>query len=323
MIIIPSPQQQINFTSVLESMRNLNLQKALFDTVASMKTTVNIDKELISYAQSSDLALLAGNGLRGEVLFATPCILEGNPHLLGYYRLILGFSKKAFYSREFGLSLAIYKNMEEKGIIGDQGVSQLPELCTALNSAASDLLNGISKGVISRMLLHELSLITLGSQFRGGTNVKIGQDGIDDVFKIIHDIVMPYITTETPKKIELKNAAERVVVIEFNSDPDIVIKEIRQDGDFTNKVAIEVKAGTDFSNVYNRIGEAEKSHRTARQNRFYECWTIINVDRTDMKKAAVKSPSTDKFYLLSDLLSQKGLYNDFKLNIVSLTGIPI
>lgn len=32
--------------------------------------------------------------------------------------------------------------------------------------------------------------------------------------------------------------------------------------DFRNIIAVEVKGGTDFSNIHNRIGEAEKSHQT-------------------------------------------------------------
>ena len=35
---------------------------------------------------------------------------------------------------------------------------------------------------------------------------------------------------------------------------------------YRNIGAIEVMAGQDFSNIYNRIGEAEKSHQKAKAN---------------------------------------------------------
>ena len=73
---------------------------------------------------------------------------------------------------------------------------------------------------------------------------------------------------------------------------------------YRNVVAIEVKSGTDVSNIHNRIGEAEKSHQKARQRSFTECWTVVNVGRLDMAKARSESPSTDRFYSLAALSLQ-------------------
>jgi thiamine biosynthesis protein ThiC len=54
------------------------------------------------------------------------------------------------------------------------------------------------------------------------------------------------------------------VLITFASDPDIIIREEMRADQFRHLVAIEVKAGSDFSTIHNRIGEAEKSHRKAK-----------------------------------------------------------
>ncbi len=92
---------------------------------------------------------------------------------------------------------------------------------------------------------------------------------------------------------------------------------------FRNIIAIEIKGGTDFSNIHNRLGEAEKSHQKARQTGFVECWTVVNVDNINLKMASKESPSSNRFYRLSQIGSRKSEeYSDFKNRIVSLTGIP-
>ena len=93
-------------------------------------------------------------------------------------------------------------------------------------------------------------------------------------------------------------------------------------GGLRNVIAIEVKAGTDFSNIHNRIGEAEKSHQKAKQAGCTECWTIVNVDQVDLTSAHMESPSTNRFYRLSRLEARKGSeYSDFRARILGLTGI--
>jgi hypothetical protein len=93
-------------------------------------------------------------------------------------------------------------------------------------------------------------------------------------------------------------------------------------GRHRNIIAIEIKGGTDISNIHNRLGEAEKSHQKARATGFTECWTVINVARFDERKARQESPGTDRFYRMAQLEDQKSeAFQDFRERIVSLTGI--
>lgn len=93
-------------------------------------------------------------------------------------------------------------------------------------------------------------------------------------------------------------------------------------GSLRNIIAIEVKAGVDFSNIHNRIGEAEKSHQKAKADGYVERWTVVNVDRMDMTMARRESPSTDRFYRLSQIDARTGEeYQDFFNRVVALTGI--
>lgn len=110
--------------------------------------------------------------------------------------------------------------------------------------------------------------------------------------------------------------------IEFAPDPDIVICEEMNARSIRKLIAIEIKGGTDFSNIHNRVGEAEKSHQKAKSDGYVECWTVVNVDRIDMNMAGRESPSTNRFYRISALKSGEGEeYNDFRNRIIALTGI--
>jgi hypothetical protein len=318
-ISIPAPQLQIDFAAALELMREAYLQDALGGVVAKLDIK-SIDAELARYVPADALNTLASHGLRGELMFAVPAILVAQPRLLGYYRLLIGFSKKAFYTSQLGL--ARFKSMEESGSLTTAQAEGLDALCQGLASAMALLLLGISTRRISRELLDDLSLLTVGPQLRGGHNVKAGLAGIVKVFDAISAIVAHTAIRTEPEIIEINNAAGRRVLIRFSSDPDIRIQEEMTARSLRNIIAIEVKAGVDFSNIHNRIGEAEKSHQKAKSDGYVERWTVVNVDRFNMKMAHRESPSTDRFYRMSDIEKGSGEeYRDFHNRIVSLTGI--
>jgi hypothetical protein len=322
-INIPVPELQIGFSRILFKIREIYLQEALSKTIEKISLS-NLDKELSEYVPEKQLKLLAKHGLRGELLFPVPCLLETNPYLLGYYRLLLGFSQKEFYSPTFGVSG--FKIMETKGIINKRNKSKVSDLCTGLIKSSVSLMEALSTENLNSKFIDDLTLLTIGPQLRGGANVEKGTAGIVDVFNVIHTIVEKSVNASksNKSKIIITNAAGRKVLIEFASDPDIVIREEIGESHYRNIVAIEVKGGKDFSNIHNRVGEAEKSHQKAKQNGYVECWTVVNVDRIDIETAKKESPTTNKFYIISQLVSGKGNeYQDFKENIISLTGIKI
>jgi hypothetical protein len=318
-INIPEPVLQIDFSFALGQIRNVYLQEALSKTVDDIDLPV-LDQQLTEYVPQNSLKALAKHGLRGELVFPVPCMLESNPYLLGYYRLLLGFSQKEFYTTKFGVSG--FKPMEVKGTLSPKNEGRLSTLCQGMVGSACALLDGIGIDRISKELLDDLTLLTVGPQLRGGANVKKGNAAIIDVFESIHDIVAHAATHSTSSKIQIINAAGRKVLIEFAPDPDIVIHEEMNTNSTRNVIAIEVKGGTDFSNIHNRVGEAEKSHQKAKADGYVECWTVVNVDRIDMDMAKKESPSTNRFYRISALKSGEGEeYEDFRDRILSLTGI--
>lgn len=112
-----------------------------------------------------------------------------------------------------------------------------------------------------------------------------------DVFLSVAEIVKTFIVTKDAKKITIRNASKRMVVIAQATDPDIRIQEEFDKGKLRNKVAIEIKGGTDNSNVHNRAGEAEKSHQKARNAGFSHFWTIISKAGVDEMKLEKESPT--------------------------------
>jgi len=213
--------------------------------------------------------------------------------------------------------------MEDKGKLGKAAAAGLPALCSAFCETASALLAGIDPLRVSRELLDDLTLLTVGPQLRGGANNQRGTDGIVRVFEIIREIVAHAAAEVRGSAIKVNSATGRPFLIEFAPDPDIIIREQMEHSHYRNVVAIEVKSGTDVSNIHNRIGEAEKSHQKARQRGFTECWTVVNVSRLDLVKARSESPSTDRFYSLAALSLRSGEeYDDFRRRILSLTAIP-
>jgi XcyI restriction endonuclease len=319
MINVSDPELQVNFAASLTRIRQLYLQDALSETVRGLDIT-KIDQQLALHVPGASLAALAGHGLRGEMMFPVPIVLMANPRLLGYYRLLYGYSQKEFYTSATGISR--FKSMEEKGVAAPNHINDVPELCNALCRAGVILLAGIGQTKIGAGLLDDLTLLTLGPQLRGGANVKKGSAGIVTVFNVIHAIVEASVVKLEATRMEINNAAGRTVLIEFAADPDIIIREEMRPGTYRNIIAIEVKAGSDFSNIHNRVGEAEKSHQKARSAGYVECWTVVNVDKMDMGMAHQESPTTNRFYLISHLIAATGAdFQDFRDRVISLTGV--
>lgn len=262
---------------------------------------------------------MASLGIRGEFLFPVPCLLLANPRLLGYYRLLLGFSQKEFFNKT---KLGRFAAMEEKGFLPPRVADEVEDLCHAFAERASELFGDIGPERLTIDLLDDLTLLTLGPQLRGSNNTKIGKLANQAVFELIQSIVAHAVERGMATRLELRNASKRKVVIAFSADPDISIVEEVSAKSVRNIIAIEIKGGADQSNIWNRLGEAEKSHRSAKQCGFVEFWTIYNVAKLDEAKAHEKSPSTNRFYSLPDLLaSSSAAFEDFRDRLVSMVGI--
>lgn len=89
---IPS-DKPIDLYEALVAARRLQLQPALGHAVSEVGVQT-IDEELRALVPAEALNHLARLGMRGERVFSVPSILEHAPPLIGYYRMLLGVSKK-------------------------------------------------------------------------------------------------------------------------------------------------------------------------------------------------------------------------------------
>lgn len=288
-----SPDLQVSFFYRLQSIRGLFLNQALRETLDRVDLRT-VDGELNRIVAKAPLKKVAKFGIRGEVVFALPCVLRTNPYLLAYYRLLLGFSQKEFYTKgPFGR----FKKMEDSGEITVRTDPLVPALCKSMVLSAESLVQKVD--ALSLDTLHELQLLTLGPQLRGGENTKLGQKATAELYDIILSTVRPYVKEATKRTIIIENESHRTVLIEFASDPDVRVVENLASG-IRPLVSIEVKGGTDASNIHNRLGEAEKSHQKARGRGCFEFWTIIRVEM-DPALAKRESPTTSRFFNLDQL----------------------
>jgi hypothetical protein len=320
MFLIPAPELQVHFSEALVQAQQDFLQEALAAAVAASEIQV-LDEEAHALVPSEALRLLASRGLRAEVVFALPSLLSRNPRLLAYYRLVLGFSQKEFYASTTGLSP--YKRAEDGLGFRDAQLAGLRELCAALNTAAAFLVSAIAPA-LTKQHVRDLSLLTFGPQLRGSRNVALGVAAISRVFRAIAEIVGDRGIRSGERKIGFTDSTGRPVEVRFGSDPDIEVVSIgRGARRETPLLAVEVKGGTDFSNVHNRLGEAEKSHLKAKARGFTDLWTVTNVQGLTAKVRRGASPTTTSFFDLSDIVSRKGRgYQTFREQLLQKLRLP-
>ena len=309
------PTLQISFYQRLQDAKRSLLLPALLQEVGKLDIGL-LDRQLLEFAGSDRLAFLARYGLRGELLFPVPYLLTSKPTLLGYYRLLLGFSQKEFYRGKFSK----FKRLEDKNDVSPATAELVPALCRSLIESAWILVQGIPE--LSEQSLNELSLLTFGPQLRGSRNVNLGAEAIRVVFALIKAIVSPAIIKQGDNFLVVKSAADRIYRIEFSPDPDIAIRQVLKSGDIRNRIAIEVKGGTDFSNIHNRLGEAEKSHQKAKAAGFTEFWTVINVRDIEDARWKQETPTTTELFYLSQLSdSRSPAYQKFREYLIAELGI--
>lgn len=314
----PSPARQVRFYQLLVAARRQWFMDALSEALGHLDQTT-VKQQIRKYVPGDVQKTLASAGFRDEYVFPVPAVIENKPSLVGYYRLLLGAPQKSFYKGSTGMGR--FKGMEESGTMSKKAQVLVPAFCRAMANPLAELVRQIPK--ITERDLHELPLLTFGSQLQGSNNTQIGKTAMKEVFVAVKEIVVNYIVATTENRLTLKNAAGRTVLISLSHDPDVCVQE--QVSDRTHhKVAIEVKGGTDVSNAHNRAGEAEKSHQKAKKFGFPEFWTIISKQGLEPFKLQAESPTTNHWFDVAEVLARKGRdWDDFRQRLAGACGIPL
>lgn len=314
----PSAKRQLAFHQLLVAARKKWFLGALAEILGKLNPT-ELKGQITEYVPTDSQKILAKAGLRDEHVFPLPAVLRARPSLVGYYRLLLGSSQKAFYKSSTGMGA--FKRMEESDLINSRQELLLPSFCRAMATPLAELVGQIP-GLEERDL-RELPLLTFGAQLQGSNNTEIGKKAMQEVFIAISEIVKPRIEKEEVKRLIVRNAAGRMVYITLSHDPDVSIQEMVGDRPH-RKVAIEVKGGTDVSNAHNRAGEAEKSHLKAKQIGFKDFWTIISKQGVEVHKLRQESQTTTEWFDVTEILGRKGRdWDEFRTRLVGAVGIRL
>lgn len=118
----PDPSRQIRFHERLVLARKIWLIDALNDTLRRIDPNA-LKAELTIFVPADVQQILAASGIRDEHVFPTPSILEAQPTLVGYYRLLLGVPRKTFYGT--GTGMGLFERMENEGKIGPRQLAAL------------------------------------------------------------------------------------------------------------------------------------------------------------------------------------------------------
>jgi hypothetical protein len=304
---------------MLVAARKTALVDALSEALAEVNPNL-LKKQIAKYVPADVQKILAASGIRDEHVFPLPALLEEKPTLVGYYRLLLGVSQKRFYRKGTGMSP--YRGMESRGLINPKRPPSLDHYCAVMIEHLSELVRQISPRITERDI-SELPLLTLGAQLYGSNNNAIGKKATLEVFVSVAEIVKDFILSQETRKITIMNASKRKVILALSTDPDIRIQE-EFEGKLRNKVAIEIKGGTDISNAHNRAGEAEKSHLKAKKQNFRDYWTIISKVGLSMDKLRQESPTTGSWFDVAQVLAREGEdWNEFRSRFAGEVGIPL
>lgn len=309
-----APDLQVSFYYKLKEIRSVYLNEALREAVGKA-SIAEIDGELNRYVSPDALQRVATFGVRGEVLFPVPVLLRIDPFLLGYYRLLYGFSQKEFYKPPFSR----FRDMEESGAIPERVSKHAPDLALSLIRTGELLAENIDK--ISLDVVHELQLLTYGPLLRGSHNTTLGSTAEREVKDAVRAIFSERAEVqEATRNMRFSNPNGETVQLIFSGDPDVSLFMNSPGQEAAPKLSIEVKGGTDFSNIHNRLGEAEKSHIKAKNAGFEECWTIMAVNLS-VEDARKNTPSTDRFFYMTDVKNDKSDgFEEFKRLLLSRTG---
>ncbi len=196
-----------------------------------------VKAQIGEFVPSKTQKALAAAGLRDEHVFPLPIVLEAKPSLVGYYRLLLGASQKAFYTerhkwavaalaeRRYNLCrsvykgsthLSVFKSMEETGTVNQKQAAKLPDFCRAMAIPLTNLVTQIP--TLSERDLRELPLLTFGAQLQGSNNTQIGKKAMQEAFATIKSIVANFVVKSEPDRLTLKNSSGRAVFIDLAHD---------------------------------------------------------------------------------------------------------
>jgi len=277
------------------------LQPALSAAVKTVGVAA-IDVDLQRLVPTDALNHLGGLSLRGERVFPTPAILRHAPSLIGYYRMLLGISRKEFRQRG-RLNYGAWESAERDGQLTPVLTSKLDEFCQHLIQPLGILVFAI--GQFDDRDLNDLALLTLGPTLQGGRLNIIGTAAAIEALDAMRSLIRGPIVLDSNGVLRFEAPSGRLFEMIAGSDPDIAVSE-GTGNQAIPYLAVEVKGGHDASNAFNRAGEAEKSHISAKRAGYAHRWTIFRLMGIPRKQIMAATPNSTEVFDAGDVFAHKG-----------------
>ncbi len=323
---IPS-NTAISLFQALLTARGLQLQPALAQAV-QVVGVLSIDSDLHRLVPASTLNYLASLHLRGERVFPVPSIIRHAPQLIGYYRMLLGISKKGF-SQARKLGYGPWANAEAQNMISAKLDPYVEDFCKVLITPLVQLVDATkSLKPLDDRDLNDLALLTLGPTLQGGRNNVIGQQAAKGVFDALSELVAPWAILQAEAFVQFRTPPGIAYELAVGSDPDIRLDELIVASDTVAArrpiVAMEIKGGRDISNAHNRAGEAEKSHIKAAALGYHHRWTIIVMQGLDRKRIETETPSSTDIFDADEIRRRSGTdWDNLRQELSAVIGMPV
>jgi len=188
--------------------------------------------------------LRAAGGTPHQV-FAHPEVIEGRPHLIGYYRNIVTISKK-------GISQILFSTERyESGRKETMDKIEATRICQTLNRILSAVIEELPNYTVE--LSRQALLAEIGTELQGTWANTIGQGAARSVRQILSKFIKENDLGDCPDTGDLRLNKEWKIV--FASEPDVAFF----DANGTKQIAIEIKGSLDVAGAQTRYGEAKKS----------------------------------------------------------------
>jgi len=242
--------------------------------------------------------------------------------------MLLGVSKKDF-SQANKLGYGPWAGAEDRNVISRTLEPYVEDFCRALVKPLVELVDATKplKPLDDRDL-NDLALLTLGPTLQGGRNNLIGRQASVDVFAALYGLVGPWLTLDTPARVQFQTPHGVMYELLVGSDPDISLSQlVMDDGHVTTRyliIAMEIKGGEDVSNAHNRVGEAEKSHLKAKAQGYRDRWTIMVMRGLDRRRLADETPSSTQLFDARAIRQQSGAdWDSFRRLFGTIIGVLV
>lgn len=210
--------------------------------------------------------------------------------------------------------------LPELGTLSERTHQYLPAFCRAMAEPLAELVRQVPQ--ITERDLHELPLLTFGSQLQGSNNTQIGKTAMRELFVAIKEIVKKYVVETTETRLTLKNSAGRTVLISL---PMTQMYRFRKKWPIRSITASQSKSKVERISATLTTGPVKRKNHIERQGaRFRRILDGHFETRLELSTLRAESPTTNHWFDVAEVLARKGRdWDEFRERMAAACAIPV